>query len=536
MSGGTLNLTSTTTRSSARTLALSGGTLTGPGALDIADDFDWTGGSMTGTGQTTLAQGGEGTIATTPSLWLTLDQRLLINHGETTWSGGSIRGLNGAAITNTGTFHANSEATDGLQSFSGDPSVFRNTVTGTFEKTSGNGTANVGFQFDNANDVLAQAGELRFSGGGIPYQSGPLMNDPLLCPTPRNAQQGSWSSDVGANASISFASSSCVALGNGTDLSGAVAVKGATVLAGALQGAGALVYVDGGTLAFEEPAVASVLQSLYLAGTVTGPGELDVCGNLTWQAGTMSGTGKTVLCPGNIATIGAPTAGSVTLDRRWLVNRGDLTWATGSVIGRTGAIISNWGVFHANSESGDMTVDASAGLAAIVNHGELRKDAGTTVTDVCFQFNQQGAVSEVTGRMSFCGDWNQEPRLQADLPKCTLRGITGGLAPPDSEEAPIILAGQVICTDEVDRIQLRWMIDGVEMLSDDDGASPAEAGWVCTDTDLCPPTGPAFYIGRLPNPLGTRTCVPYVIYAAVLGGEEPAPARGMACLPGSEQP
>lgn len=395
MSGGTLNLTGTVTRSSARTLALSGGTVTGPGALDIADEFDWTGGSMSGTGQTTLAQGGTGTISTSPTLWLTLDQRLLINHGETTWSSGSIRGFNGAAITNTGTFHANSEASEGLRSFSGEPSVFRNTATGTVDKATGNGAATVNFQFDNQNAVSAQTGELRFSGGGIPYESGPLINDPVLCPTPRNAQQGSWSASAAANATISFASSPCVTLGTGTDLSGAVRVNGATVLAGAVQGPDALVYVDGGTLALEEPAAAAVLQSLYVGGTISGPGDVEVCGNLTWQAGAMTGTGAVEICPGGTGQV-SPPVGPVALDRV-LVNSGDLTWSSGTLTMEPGSLLVNDGTLRANAESSPgLTTE---GGALIDNRGLLRKDAGQGSTAINVHVDNPGTIDRVTGTL-----------------------------------------------------------------------------------------------------------------------------------------
>jgi hypothetical protein len=199
---------------------------------------------------------------------------------------------------------------------------------------------------------------------------------------------------------------------------------------------------------------------------------------------------------------------------------------------QTGAIIANWGVLHANSEAGSMTPSTSAGLSALINHGEVRKDQGTGTTSVCFEFIQQGTLSQLSGRIAFCGAWNSPPAaLQGDPPNCLLQDAAAELN-PDDEDAQLFLGASVVCSRTVDLIHIQFMADGIALNPGPD-TTPEDAGWVCEDTDL---GGPALFIGPLPLPLAGRECVPYVISAYVEGGEEPEPKRGLACVPGVEAP
>jgi antigen 43 len=62
ISGGSLELTSTGAPSAVGTLALSGGSLSGPAAVDVVNSLNWTGGMMTGSGSTSLLAPATGTI------------------------------------------------------------------------------------------------------------------------------------------------------------------------------------------------------------------------------------------------------------------------------------------------------------------------------------------------------------------------------------------------------------------------------------------------------------------------------------------
>lgn len=136
--GGTLTLTDATTPSRVRDFSLVEGTLTGAGALSVSGTLDWSGGTMSGTGNTTLEASSTGTIHAGPWTPVTLYQRVLINRGTLTWSAAGFSGQHGAVLDNSGTFRVNSEDSQGM-TVGGDaiPTLIN---TGTLRKTSGTGT------------------------------------------------------------------------------------------------------------------------------------------------------------------------------------------------------------------------------------------------------------------------------------------------------------------------------------------------------------------------------------------------------------
>ena len=87
------------------TLTLSGGTLAGAGDVDVAN-LIWNGGTMSGSGTTTVRTGG-----TLQVVGGTLDERTLDNKGAGIWTGkGNIRAINGAVFDNYGTLDLKSDA------------------------------------------------------------------------------------------------------------------------------------------------------------------------------------------------------------------------------------------------------------------------------------------------------------------------------------------------------------------------------------------------------------------------------------------
>ena len=85
------------------------GTLAGTNVVTITN-LTWTGGYMTGVGQTVVASGG--------SLWIDrgrvkyLSQRVLSNQGAAVWTNtGALYGYYGAVVNNSGTWDMRSDAT-----------------------------------------------------------------------------------------------------------------------------------------------------------------------------------------------------------------------------------------------------------------------------------------------------------------------------------------------------------------------------------------------------------------------------------------
>src|SRR5262245_48107300 len=101
-------------------LNVSGGVLGGVDVLTVDGAFNWTGGTQSGTGTTTIGATGTLTIGGEVGL-----QRRVINNGTTVWSTGQISVINGTFINNNA-FSAESD--DSFANFGGS-NAFNNTGT-----------------------------------------------------------------------------------------------------------------------------------------------------------------------------------------------------------------------------------------------------------------------------------------------------------------------------------------------------------------------------------------------------------------------
>ncbi|MDQ5807681.1 MAG: hypothetical protein M3320_03300, partial [Actinomycetota bacterium] len=327
-SGATLDLDDDTGVSQLRDMTLAG-SLRGPGTLRIGGSLAWTGGTMSGSGTTVLEPGATGTLGV-----VTLDQRTLRNEGSITHEGSQrLTGRNGALLDNRATYILNAERCNGCTLQAGilwtpaNDAEPRFVNHGTLRRTAGAGYAEVSFGFENQGAVSIGTGAVGFRRGA----SGAVS-------------RGSWAgSGTGAPQIIGPFS-----FGPGTDIAGAVRIgTGGVLSANDVGGAGSLTVDHGGTLDLPDPLATSSIEGLTLAGTLTGAGGLRVGTALTWNHGTMRGTGTTVLEPGAVATMNGGT-----LDRRTLRNEGEIVQAgtQTSLLGKDGAVVDNRGTYTLNAE------------------------------------------------------------------------------------------------------------------------------------------------------------------------------------------
>ncbi|WCB91758.1 hypothetical protein DSM104299_00435 [Baekduia alba] len=468
LQGGTLNVTDTSTPTTLRSLHVNGGTLTGDGEVDVQGLFAWTAGTMSGLGSTVVENGASGQVDTGPdSGSVLLDQRTLTLNGTTTFPQGTVRTGNGATIRNGGTLTVNSQNDwfGGVFHDNGGsaPSKFLNLAGGTLRKLTGTGTTGIDIAFDNQGAVDAETGGLRFSRGGVPVSLPPVIDDPILCPQPRNPQYGSWTTSTGGGAEIDLSGPDCFVLGGGTVMTGTIHNTGATILAGSIQGLGATFYHEGGKLSFEDRNIPSVLGTLHLSANMEGPGEVDICDQFTWQGGVMSGTGATVICPGASGDF-TPPFGDLQLQRA-LINSGSLTWGAGGFAMREGALFYNEGTFHANGETGTLYGDAS-GL--IDNVGTIVKDSGNGTTTIDQHIDNPGTVQRATGTLI-----NEGQTCQANNSGTGEGDQSGGGSDPQPEPS----AFPPDPADGAQRPGPEWEWHGKEPEGGDKGA------WVNPDTD-----------------------------------------------------
>ena len=344
--GGELEVSNSLEASSIRAMVLSnGGTLTGAATVKVTGSLEWPNGTMSGSGTTVLASGASGSKETL--IEVALKQRTFINEGTFTMTKGAIGMREGAEFKNTGTFVANAEGSLLTSPVEGAAPLFLN--SGTFEKTSGE--SNVSVDFENQGTIDAAAGK------------------------------------------ISFASERTVVLTNGSKLEGSVVFNGTETGYDFSVPSGTLT-LRGGTLTIPSGSSATVGNLLMNGGNLAGAGTLTISGSFSWEEGTMSGVGSTVLS-GSATTIG--NRGEIDLYERKLVNEGSFTIAKGLILVKNGALIENTGIFTVNAESTVLIChEGGCGGILFVNDGVFQKTEGESAS-VELSFENQGIIQEVTG-------------------------------------------------------------------------------------------------------------------------------------------
>ena len=284
LAGGTMTINGAATGSN---LALDAGTLTGAGDLSVSNEFDWTGGTLSGTGK------------------LILDTNAQMNlTGATTTMTGGNRPVDttaaGAAVNWTGGTLAGTFANQGSFNLGGSAAK---TLSGTVNQSgpgSGSGVWNgTGYLY-----MTNGAAFNNLAGSTINVQS-PLnivSSSPSTGTAPVFTNAGTFRQTVTTGTTtfgtyygytyVAFSNSGTVDVETGTvSLQG-----GGTIGAGAaFTGAGITRFysVSGGTMTVNGAATASNLA--FDAGTLTGPGDLTVTKEFDWTGGTLSGTGKLIL-------------------------------------------------------------------------------------------------------------------------------------------------------------------------------------------------------------------------------------------------
>jgi hypothetical protein len=372
------------------TFALSGGTITGFGDLDLAGPFNWTGGTMSGAGNVN-ANGG-----LTVNGAVTLDGRTLNNAGDATWAGAGAFNVNGGAVVNNqadATFTVQSD-----QSFfwhTGGSPTFNN--AGTFTKAAGTGTTTMSGQFNNSGTVTVNSGTLSLTGGVTGSGAFAVAAGATL---DFSAAYDNLTADsaVSGAGTVSFTSSTADVRGT-YDVTGATAVRGSSFvnLLGIVTAVGGTLTIDSGNLNLEGNA-ASVTTFNLSGGRLFGTAELAVTGALNWTGGTMAGAGSTSVGPAATFTVN----GEVYLDGRTLNNAGAATWAgtTGIFYAYDGAVVNNQAGATFTVQTDRAFRPYTGGPAVFNNAGAFTKAGGAGTTTVQGLFHNSGTVDVQAGTLA----------------------------------------------------------------------------------------------------------------------------------------
>jgi hypothetical protein len=371
LSGGTLTAGAGTSPQIA-TLSLQNGTLTGAGTVTVTGNLSWTSGIMTGNGATNLT----GT-ATLPGGGFStrLDARTVNNSGTAAVvTGGNFTLANGAVWNNlaggTLVLPDSSQVTaSGVIA----PAINN---AGLVKKDTPFGTAVVAVPLNNTGTVSVAFGALNLTGGGTSTGTFTLT-DPV-------------------NGVLNIAGKYTVGGGSATGpgfiqvLSpGSLTVTG-TPSVDKLQ-------VNSGTLTTAAGAVLQV-GAFNLAGTLTGPGTVNVTGPFNWFGGTMTGGGITNLT----GTASVSGGGFNKLDARTLNNAGTATVGIGSSLTISGSGVWNnlAGATFVLPDSSRIDTFAPTS-AAFNNAGLLRRDFPPGFAIISVPVNNTGTIDVEQGGLQF---------------------------------------------------------------------------------------------------------------------------------------
>ena len=345
-----------------RLLLSSGGALTGSALVTIASAFDWTGGSMAGTGTTRLLRD----VSLSGSGARHLNRTLEIAAGRTLSLGDNVTLQRSTSNGGTGGIVAQ----------------------GTLLKSAGTGTAYVTY-LDLSGNIASSSGVLSIYGNAV----GTSLN--------------------GVNASTSGSGalrldSGLFTLTNGqtfTVSGGRAELSGAT-----LSTSGSTSITGGGVFALT-------------AGTLNGTGTLTVTSGFDWTGGTMSGTGTTRLDT-SVTLTGSGTrtldrtleiaAGrTLDIDDNVLIQRSTSSGGTGGIValgavrkaGGTGTAYLRYLDLSGNISAhrgilsiyGNSAGSRIAGAVLSSNGGTLRADTGTLLLNVGESAQIAGGTFELSG-------------------------------------------------------------------------------------------------------------------------------------------
>jgi RHS repeat-associated protein len=382
---GTLKVLSTTQTSTLARLNIVGtGTLTGPAAVHISKSLTLQGtATMSGAGSLTINSGATASVNGTN---VHLNQRTMVNEGETSWSTGIFELAEGAHFHNLGTFEAFGAT---LKAGAGEAPIIENGGTlkgGTL------GATLVEVRIENTGNVIANFGFLNLLAGG--------------------SGAGKWE---GAGSATLTLAKGTFTIAGGT-LAGRVTAEGASTsvsLENVTATTAKMVYSHEATVTI--PSGTTTLKWLFMQSkaTLAGAGSLRVSEELLFYEAKAKGSGSIVVQSGAKAELNA----SPTLSERTFVNAGttssfaNLAMTEGAKIRNEGTFtfgssfielsggseIINSNLFKAESTSTTGIVTGT-GKAKFVNAGTLTKTTGGT-TRIATEVENSGPIRETAGKI-----------------------------------------------------------------------------------------------------------------------------------------
>ncbi len=352
----------------------SGGSLSGGDRLDVSGNLNWTGGTMSGSGETRLLTSGAGTFD--GNFKQLANTRTFRNQATINWNGGSQVRLGDcnslATFRNEGTLLVNFAA-----NFEGCGGQVLN--PGTITKAAGANTFTITAAFDNDGTLNANAGTVDLAGGSVDQSTGTFT-----VPAAGTLQFGNGDETLAPASSVSGLGTVLMTAGNAFVNSGTFDVGATTIQSGNL-------FLNTTGAGDTTPAKTGAYNQS--SGLLAGNDRLDVSGNLTWTGGTMTGAGETRLLASGAGTF--DTNFKQLGNTRTFRNQATIDWNGGSQVRlgdcNSAATFRNEG--RLNVKFDNLFFEDCGGQ--VVNTGTIAKTAGTGVSTVTAALDNTGGTLDV---------------------------------------------------------------------------------------------------------------------------------------------
>ena len=404
-----------------------GGTIACSAPITVGGQFNWGGGTLTGS-PITIATTGVMSLSGSASKIL---ENVLTNSGTVTWTGsGSLGVYNYApygfygAIENLAGGLWDMQGNESLYSGYSGPSYFHN--AGTVQKSAGTGTATISITFSNAGTVSLLQGNVNFGGGGTIEG---VFNAAAGTTISFSGGAFSYTSvpTLTGLGSFQFTGGSLTLL---NDVIPNLQLTGGTLtLAPGFQGGTITNLTFGGSLVGDH----TIGGTFNCSGSVTGNLQVARAGTLNWSAGNLNGfstlPGAVVNWSGGTATGPVVVATNAVLNlagsntkilENVLTNSGTVTWTgSGSLgvynyapYGFYGAIENLAGGLW-DMQGNESLYSGYSGPSYFHNAGTVQKSAGTGTATISINFTNTATVTALQGNLNFSGGGTIEGAFNA---------------------------------------------------------------------------------------------------------------------------
>lgn len=395
VNGGTLTLN---LNSSVANFAVISGTLNGSGNLQTTSNFSWQGGTMSGTGTTTVASG-SGTLSTGA---LTLGRNLVLSANTALSSGANLTFTGASAVTNNATF----DFQNGTVSCSSCSGAFAN--AGTIQKSTATGSFNWDVPITGSGALNATLGTLSLNASAslgavtITNASAGLVATSVVTMTTVNTTAGQFAANSG----------------------GVITVSGVSNFAGGSPS----VLVNGGTINFNNTTTVDKLN--VVSGSLAGSGNVSLTGTgSSWTGGSLAGTGTLTIA--NTGSWSLTGVGPMTLAKP-LVNNGSLAYVPSGaftlIFNPTGSLTNNNG-FQIQNNNIVMSGTPVSTIANTATGSISRIGGSTSAITVGPIVTNAGTALWATGPITFSNGYTQSAgttTMNANITAPTV-AINGGV-------------------------------------------------------------------------------------------------------------